>query len=101
MPKNYTSLALNISATGNFHKAVNDLRDKARRALYIIKRDMLFDIPIRSWLKVLESVIEPIALYGCEVRGPVTNQEFTKWDKYRIETLHSAKISSVFNVNTK
>ena len=33
--KNYTYLGLNISATGNFHKAVNDLRDKAR-AFYAI-----------------------------------------------------------------
>ena len=31
--KNYTCLGLNISATGNFHKAVNDLRDKARSIL--------------------------------------------------------------------
>ena len=31
--KNYTYLGLNISATGNFHKGVNDLRDKARRAV--------------------------------------------------------------------
>ena len=30
--KNCTYLSQNISATGNFHKAVNDLRDKARRA---------------------------------------------------------------------
>ena len=37
--KNYTYLGLNISATGNFHKAVNDLRDKARRAFYSIKRN--------------------------------------------------------------
>ena len=29
--KNYTYLGKNISATGNIHKAVNDLRDKARR----------------------------------------------------------------------
>ena len=35
---NYTYLGLNISATGNFHKAVNDLRDKARTAFYAIIR---------------------------------------------------------------
>jgi hypothetical protein len=84
---NYTYLGLNISATGNFNKAVNDLRDKARRALYVIKRNVKFDIPIRIWpKKILESVIEPIALYGCEVWGPLTNQEFTKWDKHQIDT---------------
>ena len=45
--KNYTYLGLNISTTGNFHKAVSDLRDKARRAFYTIKRNIRFDIPIR------------------------------------------------------
>ena len=37
----------------------------------------------------LESVIEPIALYGCEVWGLLTNQDFTKWDKHQIEILHA------------
>ena len=66
-------LSLNISATGNFHKAVTDLRNKARRAFYTIKRNIKFDIPIRIWLKIRKSVIEPIAIYGCEVWGPLTN----------------------------
>jgi hypothetical protein len=48
--KNYTYLGLNISTTGNFHKAVNDLRDKARRAFYVNKWKIKFDIPIRIWL---------------------------------------------------
>ena len=78
--KYYTYLGLSISTTGTFHKAVNDLRDKARRAFYAIKG---------IWLKILESVIEPIALYGCEVGGPLTNQDFTKWGKHQIETLHA------------
>ena len=55
--KNFTYLGLNISATGNFHKAVNDLRDKARRAFYAIKRNIKVDRPIRIWPKILESVI--------------------------------------------
>jgi hypothetical protein len=57
---------------------VNDLRDNARRAFYAIKGNIKFDIPIRIWLKILETVIEPIALYGCEVWGPLTNQRFHK-----------------------
>ena len=79
---------LNISTIGNFHKAMNGLRNKARREFYAIKRNIKFDIPIRIWLKILESVIEPIALYGCEVWGPLTKQELTKWDKHQSETLH-------------
>ena len=52
---------------------MNDLREKARRALKAIKRNTSFDIPVRIWLKILESVIEPITLCGCEVWGPPTN----------------------------
>ena len=49
--KNDTYFGLNIRHTGNFHKAMNDLRDKARRAFYAIKRNIKFDIPIRIWQK--------------------------------------------------
>jgi hypothetical protein len=84
--ENYTYLSLNISATRNFQKAVNDLKDKARRAFYAIKWNIKFNIPISIWQKILESVIEPIALYGCHVWGLLTYQEFTKWDKHQIET---------------
>ena len=34
--KHNSYLGLNISTKGNFHKAVNDLRDKARGAFYVI-----------------------------------------------------------------
>jgi hypothetical protein len=40
--KNYTYLSPNISTTGNFHRAVNELRDRARRAFYSIKRNRTF-----------------------------------------------------------
>ena len=76
--KNDTYLGLNIGTTGNFHKAVNNLRDKARRAFYAIKRNMTFDIPIRIWLKILELVIEPIALYGCGGLGSAHPPRFHK-----------------------
>ncbi len=39
---------------------MNELRDKARRAFYAIKRQCPIEIPIRIWLKILESVIEPL-----------------------------------------
>ncbi len=68
-----------------------ELRDKARRAFYAIKRQCPIEIPIRIWLKIVESVIEPIALYDSEVWGPLTNpsQDLTKWEKHPIETLHA------------
>ena len=50
--KNYTYLGLNINTTGNFHKAANDLRDKATRAFYAIKINLKVNIPIRIWKKI-------------------------------------------------
>ena len=49
----------------------------------------------------LESVIEPIALYGSEVWGPISNNEFTKWDKHPIEILHAEFCKTVLQVQRK
>ena len=46
--KNYTYLGLNISNTGSFHMAVNELRDKARRAFYALKRIIKIEIQLES-----------------------------------------------------
>ncbi len=35
--QNYTYLGININNTGNFNKAVNDLRDKTRRAFTLLR----------------------------------------------------------------
>ncbi len=43
----YNYLGLKITSTGNFNHAVNELRDKARRAFYAIKRQCPIEIPIR------------------------------------------------------
>lgn len=95
----YTYLGLRINYNGSFNKAVNELKDKARRALYAIKRQVPFEIPIQIWLKIFSSVIEPIALYGSEVWGPLTNQEFDKWEKHPIETLHVEFCKTILKVH--
>ena len=81
--------------------AVNELRDKARRAFYAIKRNIKIEIPIRIWLKMFQSVLEPIALYGSEVWGPLSNNEFTKWDKHPIKRLHAEFCKTVLQVQSK
>ncbi len=68
---------------------MNELKEKARRAFYAIKKSIQIEVPIRIWLKIFQSVIEPIALYGSEVWGPLLNHEFEKWDKSTIEALHA------------
>ena len=95
---NYTYLGLKMSATGKLNLAVNELKEKARRAFYAIKKSIQIEIPIRIWLKIFQSVIEPIALYGSEVWGPLLNHEFEKWDKNPIEALHAEFCKSLLRV---
>ena len=99
--RDYTYLGINISNTGNFKKAVKDLREKARRAFYAIRRNIQIDIPIRIWLKIMKTVIEPIALYGSEVWGPLSDQEFSTWDKHPIETLQTELCKILLRVQRK
>ena len=58
-----------MNARGKFYKAIYDLRDEAMRAFYARKINIKLDIPINIWLKIFDTVIEPIALYSCEVWG--------------------------------
>ena len=76
----FSYLGLKISSTGHLNDAVNELREKARSAFYTIKKQIEIEIPIKIWLKLIECVIEPIALYHSKV--PLAKQDFTKWDKY-------------------
>ena len=46
-------------------------------------------------------MIEPNALYGCEVWVPLSNQDFIKWDKHHIETLHAEFYKSILKVQRK
>ncbi len=95
----YTYLGLKITSTGHFNLAINDLKDKGRRACYAIKHSSNVDIPVRIWLKIFKSVIEPILLYGSEVWGPLVNQDFQKWDKHPIEVLHTEICKSILRVH--
>ena len=74
----------NMNTTGNFNKAVNDLRDKASRAFHAIKKNIKLEIPIKIWLKIFDAVMETIAPHGCEVWGPLANQALIKSDKQPI-----------------
>lgn len=54
---------------------------KGWHAFYAIKKSIQ--------IKIFQSVIEPIALYGSEVWGPLLNHEFEKGTKNPIKALHA------------
>ncbi len=95
----YNYLGLTISASGQFNTAIKDLTDKARRAFYSIRRPLIkFNPPIKLWLKIFDSIIKPILLYGCEIWGLKFKLNYESWDKtlLKYSTLSSAKTSWEF-----
>ncbi len=98
----YTYLGLIITASGGFSMAVNALKDKARRALYAIKKKFInIEIPLPIWCKIFDSVIQPIALYGSEVWGPLSDQSYTRWDRHPTEALHTEFCKMILKLQRK
>ncbi len=98
----YTYLGLIITASGSFSMAVNALKDKARRALYAIKKEFQnIEILLPIWCKIFDSVIQPIALYGSEVWGPLSDQSYTRWDRHPTEALHTEFCKIILKLQRK
>ncbi len=65
----------------------------------MIKNTIRYQIPIQTWLKILKAIIEPIALYGSEIWGPLKTQDFSKWEKEEIEIMHTQICKNLLKVN--
>ena len=70
--KSYCYLGIEMTNTGSFHKATDALYNKSLRALF----SLYSALHVRSdktntklYLKLFDSLIKPILLYGCEVWG--------------------------------
>ena len=96
----YTYLGITITASGGFNMAVNALKEKAWKALHAIKRKCYnFQIPVKIWLKIFDSVIQPIALYSNEVWGPLSHQSYTHLDKYPTKSFHAEFCRFILHVH--
>ena len=62
---------------------------KGIRAFYTIKKSSNIDIPVRIWLKMFKSIIEPILLNGSEVWGPLINQD-THWKPCTLRSVRAS-----------
>ena len=63
-------LGICFSWNGSFVKAKKLLHDKASKAMYsLMQKGRRLNLPIDSMLKLFDSCVELILLYGCEVWG--------------------------------
>lgn len=65
----YTYLGLKINTTGKLHKAQEDLRHRALKAYFKMKQLIYTEnsIPIKTYIKLFDTMVKPILLYCCEI----------------------------------
>ena len=68
--EDYIYLGICFNWNGSFVKAKKLLHDKASKAIYsLIQKGRRLNLPTDIMLKLFDSCVEPILLYGCEVWG--------------------------------
>ena len=75
--KSYCYLGIQFSLNGSFKCAMNELRKKALRAFFSIRR--MVDtraLTTKSMLKLIDSLVKPVATYACQIWLPCT-----KWQR--------------------
>ena len=84
----------------SFSPTMRDLNIKATRAVYALNNKIkLSKLPTKLALKLFNSLISPILLYGSEVWGPYANLDFVEWDKWKIEKVHIQIIKRIQGCN--
>jgi hypothetical protein len=71
--KSYRYLFIQFSLNGSFNCAMNELRKKALRAFFSIRR--MVDtraLTTKSMLKLIDSLVKPVAAYACQIWLPST-----------------------------
>ena len=79
---------------------IMDLSIKATRVVYALNNKIkLSKLPTKLALKLFNTLISPILLYGSEVWGPYANLDLVKWDKSKIEQVHIQFIKRILGCN--
>ena len=94
-------LGLTVSSKNcSFAKTISDLGTKASRALFGLKTNLnLLKMPIKLLLKLFDTMIAPILLYGTEVWLASGKFTFNNWDKTDIERVQTSLLKQYLGVN--
>ena len=99
--KSYKYLGITISSKNcSLQCTLNDLSVKANRALFSLKTNLnLLKMPIKLLLKIYDTMVVPILLYGAEVWAASGKFTPDKWDKTAIEKQHTSLLKQILGVN--
>ena len=113
--KAYCYLGIQFSLNGSFKCAMNELRKKALRAFFSIRR--MVDtraLTTKTMLKLIDSLVKPVATYACQIWLPCTKmaKEMARADGSRqnlaraatkdaLETTHMKMLKWVLGLHKK
>ncbi len=94
--KSYKYLGFQLDNNGNFNGTVEDLANRAKRALYsIYKLSTINYISVETMINVFNATIKPILLYGSEIWGYHSKQNS------QIEKIQLTFGKNILGVNRK
>ena len=101
--KTFTYLGFAISAKNcQFQTTIDDLSMKANRAIFALRNKIkISKLPTKLALKIFNSQIVPILLYGSEIWGPYMEFSFDTWDKTKIERTQTKFLKQTLGCNTQ
>ena len=109
--QNYNYLGLKINRTGNFTTAIKELSNKALRAYQAMRSAFIgTKLQPKVYMKLFDTLVKPIALYGCEVWGAfghksnildnIFNNLLLK-DKSSYEQLHLKSCKQILGISKR
>ena len=99
--KSYKYLGITISNKNcSLKGTLLNLSVKANRALFSLKTNLnLMKMPVKLLLKLYDTMILPILLYGAEIWVPSGKYTFESWDKSPTEKEHLSLLNQILGVN--
>ena len=96
----YKYQGMTTNAAGSLSPTLINSGEKARRAIFALNnRFSLKRLPVEIALKLFDSYISPILLYGLEMWIPFHQTDFNKWDSTKIEFVHLKFCKHISGVN--
>ena len=98
--KEFKYLGITLNKKGNFTPTLNDLSCRANKAIFAInsKMNIKFLSP-KMLLKLFDSMICPLLLYGCELWEPYLNHDYDRCDSNYIKKIHTQFLKRILGVN--
>ena len=108
----YQYLGIKLQPSGSFTVAAEELCRKAQKAWFSISKIIYKDkrIPVQRAFELFDSLVTPVALYGCEIWYPCNlpkksfqegHKLLTSWESFKCETLNQYCSRILLSVHRK